>query len=1483
MEHDNPNHPPSSPLGQHVPWSTPIIPQQAINMDDLNQHLAASLNDGIEVFDTIQSTPTTWDPTPPVSSGQMELQGTPTGPESISDDIYKSQNDIVDGEDSRMASPVQYSDNDNRRDSSEPVCLGVKLGPSSQSSLRAAIVRAAEMEHGRSLKRLPEKTRRLIEETFRTNTGFDQGVTLPEEPETINVRSSSTPRASRARSKGRDHLRSSAWTHLTYESGCSEELAYFREAIPVPTNIAEFFGDIEKAIKCPMLAPPIDLLDMEVEGDKGDDVYGVGYSAGQKEDLATMIKTYEMRSLRIGSSIPANVQDFNDSMGTVLSALDAGLDDDLTTKGVTPSSWFRLSAALLAAMTRGVLRSGGPKVKGRVKLVTDEDHFRVAPGLGMPTTEGGRIVVMARHLAELFEQHEKGDNLPFVEYFNNLQKVTQKHIQRAVKLAAVEAYQESTGDAEKIREIVMDDMADQLINQLKDDPEAQAEVERKVRERMMKKLEEECIEDIDEWRTVYRKGLAAALRAEATGTDIPVLSHSQIVRECSEEIQAQADKKAAEIKESIIKEEVEKYLLLQETDNARALIRRKYLENIEETRREVRAEIASEKKNWAVAYRDSVQLTFLREKAALLGYQLFRKDEDEEREGRSSKRAAQEGKHSRSASRAEDVTPDIPVTLVIKPRNLDGSVTPQARKNKKKKGGRKLVIPKPFSTAGSEVSSAEDGMEEDPLPPPNFSVDASPAPAPVQPISVPTNVRASQQPYMPVRDPVTLPVGALYDDSLRGVSSSIHNPENTMEDDLPSPPTNIDVAAKNTVAVNAVPTVTLPALPAIPLLPGLAELLNALQTNITTAFSSQISTLTDRMDQQDIRITNITKPVGASKGKGVPKARDPPPHLPSTTAPGARPDAAVHSSVVAAPGAMPDAVTQTNPAPGEPMGPPVGPPPPAILARKNGPVPVPRNATRWASVVTSSTYAGQTTARAGAITNAGAVGRTVAGGRKAGGTPAYLTNTEITVMRGKGLKDPKNEEAIRGLTPTQIVQSVRSQMEKLTASPPALMCGRWSTKPGSLNFVYVFSGTVPFNIISQYRKALVEPLGCGDILPNRGWTFAQLRGVPTSDGGGVIHSPDTLLRELRLMPFFEDAIFCSMPHWQASVHTISTVSTSTVQIVYIDEDGSRTAAAKAHGVAMFGLRVGFFTTGNSPFKCLICGGPHNARSRDCPVRGGFKPPPLVGAVTQASDGGKEKTATTDALGFNVVEGGKAKRKRRGKKTTGESAGASVQEVIFLDSVASILDTFDAFRSLAAKASDENSHDDFNRALRELEQEWGFNTAELDGLVCIQTRYAVKNRLPLCVSQVKDAIAREVMKDTRNSITQIQAALKEFKDKWGGFSPMKYLMTTLKNNRFASDDEIKLFNEQRKSAGDKAREIQDMVVFVGNLAVSLYENNEVSRRLTENEAETLVILHNLHIQPSDGVGVGPRAATVIKEYFKHPLALFNATQARNNHA
>ncbi|KAI9452196.1 hypothetical protein BJY52DRAFT_1190498 [Lactarius psammicola] len=618
----------------------------------------------------------------------------------------------------------------------------------------------------------------------------------------------------------------------------------------MPTDIISFFGDLEKAIKCPMLPPPIDLSDMEVKGAKGDEVYGVGYSAGQREDLATIIQDLreeigcdisegasgwsefylkDMIKLCVGSSIPANVQDFNDSMGMVLSALDAGLDDKLPMKGVTPSSWFRLSTALLAAMTRG--------------------------------------------------------------------------------LAAVESYQQSTSDEETVHNIIMEDMANQLINKLKDNPTAQEQVEKAVRERMMKKLKAECIEDIDEWRMVYQKGLVAALRSKATGTDIPILTHSQIIHKCSEEIQAQVDKKAADIKDSIIKEEVEKYLLLQETNNAKAIIQRKYLENIEEARREVRAEIASEKKNWVVAYRDSVQLTFLTDKAAHLGYHLVCNDVDEE---------------------SEDVTPhSIPVTPVTRPRKLDGSIAPVARAKWKK--GRGLIIPKPLSVAGSEAS--EESMDEDPIPPPIFMValSSSPAPAPILPISVPLNVRASQQPEGPLREPITVPDHRTFQapqevhDTLRGVRSSMHNPNSIMVDNANTTPPPVMV------------TPSLPVLPSIPLMPGLTELLNALQTNISNIFANQISSLTTCLDVQDIHINSITAN-NPSKGKGKATlgqgamTRSLPNTIPTLSAPAALAkdaQASVNPQELATPAASANDVLShpsANPSPGEPMGPPVEPP-----------------------------------------------------------------------------------------------------------------------------------------------------------------------------------------------------------------------------------------------------------------------------------------------------------------------------------------------------------------------------------------------------------------------------------------------------------------------------------------------------------------------------------------------------------------------------
>ncbi|KAI9447302.1 hypothetical protein BJY52DRAFT_1193406 [Lactarius psammicola] len=1562
-----------------------------------------------------QTTPTVWEPTPPpltLPPAQQEGMGS-KAPDALNCDTAMNSPD----------SDVQL--------------VGIAVSnahdvPASQQSLHEALVKAAEsMERGRPSTRLSAKTRSIIADAAKGPSGAEPAVSA--QP----IRSVSR---AQARMRMRDASRASAWSDASFESFDNDDLEFFREAVPVPTDIPQFFEDLEAAFRAPYLLSAVDISSIEVDGVKDTDRYGVCYTDDNRTDLAELTEELrqelgreissaasgyaefylrDMIKLHKNSHIPASVQDFNDSVGMVIAALDAGVDADVPIKGFTP--------ILL-------------KSKGRVDC-DPVDHFHISQDLDMPATEGGRIAVMARQLSDTFDLYSRKDQPDSVEYLQRIQKITQRYTRRAVTKAAAQSYQVSVADAVTMHNIALEDHASRMLQELQNDPNTKTIVEQEVRQRMMKKLEDECMKDIDEWRTVYRKGLAAALRAEATRTEIPILSHSQIVRECSEEIQAQVDKKVADIRLSIIQEEVEKHLLLSETDNAKASIRRKYYADIENARQEARAEVSSEKKAWAVAYRDSNHLEFLSAKAKDLGYMLVRLDADEEREGRSAKRRALEGKRSRSASRAEDVTPcSVPVTPVTRPWKLDGSITPTPVKKKKTKGkGRALVIPKPLpSQSGVLAVDGEESMDEDaPIPPPLFltssSVPSTPKTAvPILPISVPANVRDSQQPDGPVRDPVLVPlpptipptpvltvvelptaiqgnagvapipessrdsqegVFPLMNSPLRGVSLSMHNPQNQMEVDagaqppLAPSPTPLDNPPPDAPVKTSLPTVGASALPSIPLLPGLTELLSALQTNITNAFTSQIASITQRLDQHDSQIKAIVS-------APVPPITNPPitrtaPSVPSVANKGKGKATATAGPVAAKPPTVPVAsapMASANdadppssiPTPTPPQAAPKGlvaataPPVPAggVFPRANpGPVPVPKDAMRWASVITNSNFAGQHEARQSAKVSAASIGRGVSGAKKAGGSPSYLQNTEITVIRGKGMKDEKAEANIRRLSPSQIIQSVRGNMEKLTADPPALMCGRWSTKEGSCNFVYVFAGCVPFSLISQYRKVLVEPLGCGDILPNRGWTFAQLRGVPTSDGGGVIFSPQQLLDEIRIMPFFADAIFCSMPHWQASVHTVSTVSTSTVQIAFINEDGSRSQAAKRHGVGMFGLRVGYFSMGNTPFfsqcgrchaighvtgapacrlapnsvKCHICGGAHlgtehnfhckatthviagqcncrfkcllcgqaghNARSPKCPKRGGgFKPCPISGPIQSSSSAlsssgaasgapsSSPSAARVDSDGFTAVgkNVGKPSKPRKRKtaaarKAAKQAAAGSpgsqglasevLKEVIFPEDVATLSATMDAFRDLASKCSD-GSIDDLSSALHDLEKEWESNTPELNGLTSLKARYAVKHRLPLCIPHVKDAIARRVMSDTRHGIKEVHEALATFEKTHRSFSPKTNVLISLgPKTRFATPAEVKVQLDRDKKRDEQLAAVHSCIDFVLNLTNSMFENNELPRRISMREADFLVNMNDL-TSKFTGTGVstdltsgnlGPLVVSLARDLCSNPLA------------
>ncbi|KAI9452419.1 hypothetical protein BJY52DRAFT_1226120 [Lactarius psammicola] len=545
-----------------------------------------------------------------------------------------------------------------------------------------------------------------------------------------------------------------------------------------------------------------------------------------------------------------------------------------------------------------------------------------------------------------------------------------------------------------------------------------------------------------------------------------------------------------------------------------------------ELRKSIARTISSEKKAWAVAYHDLVKLDWLTKAAEELGYMLISKDDAEERKGQVAKHCAGPvGKRECSSSRASIATPsEVPVTPENQLRKLDTSQTPKARKTKGKSQS--------LSSQPSDLSDVPD-VEMAELKRPLFFASSFPD---VSNISIPPRVRPSQAPDAPLWDPrsrlskpatdvsvfvapaldsplpdPTPPSWILTLDSTRGVASSMHNPKNAMADDIP---------ATAEPDVSLVPPL-LPTLQSIPLLPGLAEMLNALQANLVTTFTAQINTLSSRIDAQD-EVIKIRQQ-STLKGQGK-QAQSQPEKTPVTAL---TPPAA------------------SNPPPSA-----VPPPPPSKEAL---PVPDPTP---------------NQSARDTSCGNANVIGRTAGGATRKGKAlaPVSLKNTEITIARGEGLTDKSAEGKLYKSNPGGIVQAARSTMERMSAQAPPVLYGWWSVNANSHNFVYMFAGSVPFSTILQFSKALVEPLGCGNPLPNKGWTFGQLRGVPTSDGAGVIHNPDTLLREIRRVPLFADAIFVSKPHWQLPITSLAHATRGVVQLAFIDETSTCSSSTKAQGV-----------------------------------------------------------------------------------------------------------------------------------------------------------------------------------------------------------------------------------------------------------------------------------------------------------------------------
>ena len=493
-----------------------------------------------------------------------------------------------------------------------------------------------------------------------------------------------------------------------------------------------------------------------------------------------------------------------------------------------------------------------------------------------------------------------------------------------------------------------------------------------------------------------------------------------------------------------------------------------------------------------------------------------------------------------------------------------------------------------------------------------------------------------------------------------GAASSIHNPANQMEDDPPSP-TSAKKAAKTTTTPPQETTDTQPA--------------------FIKMFMEGIGCLTERFDNFESRLTAIEqgrKATGARTPAAPPQiplaskppaTKDPRVVLPAPTRKAPPPRQEPQAPATAPPQATPPTTTPTPPPPIPPRPDPTT----AEAAQKSGKTTTTKNATEvqqpW--IKTQPRYAAAAAKAAPPSSNK-------TRGRKNSPTTNTAPTTKVTVIRKGGVSNEAEEQAIHARPIGETIMALRTAIESLSASAPQLLSGHWTASANTTgNFLLAFNGNIPFDKITPYTKIIRSVLGCGDLAPAEGWTWVQLREVPTSDANGHKYDNDDLNGEVRRNPALATALFGMAPHWQQNPTNILRIPTSTVLIPIVDTTDTVIKATAQQGVFMFGKPVKFVVTGDSPRliqcgrchllghptrsplcklhpaaakcyrcggghhsdnhdyeckgthrtpgrcnctpKCLLCGNMgHHARSRKCPKRGDFAPPRLDSLGTETN-------------------------------------------------------------------------------------------------------------------------------------------------------------------------------------------------------------------------------------------------------------------------
>ena len=872
--------------------------------------------------------------------------------------------------------------------------------------------------------------------------------------------------------------------------------------------------------------------------------------------------------LRQDSTLKATSDEVNTSAMMTVTLLDAGLSTDainVTQRGLTNTSWFRLAHTLMGAIIRGAMRSPAFRRLGRNSLNHVADHHFSPPGAPQPLTHLQLMQAMAHQLSRICDTSPKNEQYQPANMYDTALRHLAEQVHTVLKEQAREGIMQEDRDGAKLH--ALQELDKEYKAALCQDPEARGILEACALERIINNLATGSQANTDDWKRLWEEGYRAAVLEEP----FPGPNHTTPSTHMLQDIEGKAitliADKLTELRDDFLRD-VKRNILT----NEKARI---YGEAINIYNKQVDDQV----KIIEQAFREDRQVEIEKRTAAIEG----RLNEEIERDFQSWKETELNKMKEAFMPGLEVAAHDHMLGLVRGAANKLGyDLTPKRVPSTTTNAD--VIMAAPEAAGKGPTTPAKDPRKRD-------KVDLVHALDEKADEVVERKKKANQ-----------------------GLSASMHAPANQMavepESATATQTEGIAPEAQNAPPAPAVTPTTDPVL---------LMILDRIQTLTDT-----VGKVVDRVKNVEITVESRGKPSPQQTTTTTHQTNE---HQTTMNAASQKqkpaqettkgPDKAWEEAFPPLGGGMAQAPGKGR-GRAEPRQPKPKPTVTAdgwVMTARANVVKDQNNVAEYANTVSRSM--GRT-----------AMGRQSKAAPKRNTTEiTVVRNGGVNDEAAERAIRNQNPSAIVMAVRTAISRLTAQPIQVLGGRwASGFKAGK--AKPTG-NFVYTLNGVLSYDQIRPFEQELIKPFGRGVLTPTHGWVWAQLRNVPTSDAEGVVYGPDELTSEILKHPAFEGATLCMPARWHGNISSIMDKLTATVLVVYIDETGEQTAQIQCTGVHMFGAPTPFHIVGDQArfvqcqrchnlghevgakecklkpgaFRCYKCGGDHHTEQHDFHCKG----------------------------------------------------------------------------------------------------------------------------------------------------------------------------------------------------------------------------------------------------------------------------------------